>query len=176
MPRPSTTTRSAYASAVDLLARKDYSEREIRARLRRRGYEPAAIEDAIERLGRVRAVDDARLADAFARSRAQQGIGRRRIRQALHQKGISRPLIDGAIRANVLKSDETATVDRLSTEYWTRHAAVEPRRRLQRLFAFLVRRGFEPALVSGRLFSRFPALGDALAEVEESTIAEGGTC
>jgi regulatory protein len=154
---------SAYRRAVLRLARRDQSAAELRRALAEKGHPADEIEAAIERLRHEKFVDDRGYAERFARSRmAHQGLGRARIRQGLHRRGVARSETEAGLAAALAEVDEHAVVDALARRYWKQHARVEPERRLPRLWAFLVRRGFPPALVRDRLATLWPRWSDAL--------------
>jgi regulatory protein len=154
---------TAYRRAVLRLARRDQTAAELRRALGEKGHAAEEIEAAIERLRRERYLDDRGYAERFARSRmAHQGIGRARIRQGLRQRGVSRPEAEAGLTAALAELDEPALIDALARRYWRQHARVEPGQRLPRLWAFLVRRGFPPALVRDRLGVLWPRWTDAL--------------
>ena len=154
---------TAYRRAVLRLARRDQTAAELRRALAEKGHGAEEIEAAIERLRRERYLDDRGYAERFARSRmAHQGIGRARIRQGLRQRGVGRSEAEDGLRAALAEVDEKALVDALARRYWKQHARLLPERRLPRLWAFLVRRGFSPALVRGRLAALWPRWSDGL--------------
>jgi hypothetical protein len=68
--------------------------------------------------------------------------------------------------------DEREVLDGLARRYWRQHARVEPVRRLPRLWAFLLRRGFAPALVHERLGTLWPRWKDALEGLEPAEPAD----
>jgi regulatory protein len=169
MPRRAAATPppTAYQRALRRLARRDHSAAELRRALLDRGHGPEEVEAALDRLRRERYVDDAGFAERFARSRmAHQGHGRLRIRQDLRLRGVDRRTSEAGIAGALLEVDEKAVVDALARRYWRLHAAVEPPRRLPRLWAFLVRRGFAPGLVRERLTALWPRWSDALEGLE----------
>jgi regulatory protein len=169
MPRRAAATPppTAYQRALRRLARRDHSVAELRRALLDRGHEPDEVEAALERLRRERYLDDAGFAERFARSRmAHQGHGRLRVRQDLRLRGVDRRASEAGIAGALLEVDEQALVDGLARRYWRRHSAVEPARRLPRLWAFLVRRGFAPGLVRDRLSALWPRWSDALFGLE----------
>ena len=168
MPRrPAGPPPTAYRRAILRLARRDHTVAELRRALLDRGHEPAEVDEAIERLRGEKYLDDSGHAERFARSRlAYQRIGRARIRQALRQRGVSRGETEAGIRTALTDGDEQAAVDELARRYWRQHAQVEPQRRLQRLWTFLVRRGFAPGLAQGRLRALWPRWSDALEGLE----------
>src|SRR5881396_1246770 len=65
----------AYVDGLKLLARRELSEAQVRQRLARRGHDETSIDAAVVRLREEHAIDDARTAEAIART---QSSGRRR--------------------------------------------------------------------------------------------------
>jgi regulatory protein len=63
-PKP----ESIHTTALRMLARRELSEAQVRERLARRGYAVNDIDAAIHRLKDQRAIDDARVAEAIART------------------------------------------------------------------------------------------------------------
>ena len=59
---------SAYADALKLLARRELSEAQVRQRLARKGHTEPDIDQAVARLVADRSIDDARVAEAIART------------------------------------------------------------------------------------------------------------
>jgi len=58
----------AYIDGLKMLARRELSEQQVRQRLGRKAYDQQEIDDAVERLRGERALDDARVAEAIART------------------------------------------------------------------------------------------------------------
>jgi len=175
MPRSATGAppQSAYQRALKRLARRDHSVAELRRALVERGHEPEEIEAAIERLRRERYLDDAGFAERFARSRlAHQGHGRALIRQGLKRRGVSGSEAEAGLAGALREVNERAVLDGLARRYWRQHARVDPARRLPRLWAFLLRRGFAPGLVRDRLAALWPRWADALEGLEPAEPAE----
>jgi regulatory protein len=157
----------ARARALARLARRDHSEQEIRRALRRDGFAADVIDAVVDRLRAERALDDAGYAARFARSRlAHHGLGRRRVQAALTQKGVARATIDAGLSAALAEVSEEDTLDTVARRYWRTHTRDEPARRLRKLWAFLCRRGFPPALVRERLSALWPRWHDALDGLE----------
>jgi regulatory protein len=158
---------TAYRRAILRLSRRDHTVAELRRALLARGHETDEVEQALERLRREKYLDDAGYAARFARSRlAHDGLGRLRIRQALRQRGIARGEAESGLRSALAEVDENAVLETLARRYWRTHASVEPARRLPRLWAFLLRRGFAPGLVKQRLSALWPRWSDALEGLE----------
>ncbi|RAO75252.1 regulatory protein RecX [Dyella jiangningensis] len=135
---------SAYNKALGLLARREHSRRELKLKLRQKGYESEEAGAALDRLGEQHYQDDDRFAEMLVRSRAAQGYGPMRLRAELKSHGLS----DARIRAVL----DDAEVD------WDANALAQLRRRFgtgsapdreerARRAQFLLRRGFPAATV-----------------------------
>jgi len=178
MPRsaPAGPGPTAWQRALRRLARRDHSEAELRRALLDRGHPEAEVEEAVVRLRAARYLDDAGYAERFARSRlAHQGLGRRRIGQGLRQRGVARATAEAGIAAAVREVPEAEVLETLARRYWRQHARVPPARRLPRLWAFLLRRGFAPALVHDRLSALWPRWADALQGLDPLHTTEDAT-
>jgi regulatory protein len=160
---PTAPPPSPYQRALRRLARRDQSAAELRRALLAWGHAPDEVEAALERLRGERYLDDQGFAERFARSRlVHPGLGRARIREGLRQRGVARADCEKGLASALREVDEREVLDGLARRYWRRHARVEPERRLPRLWAFLVRRGFAPGLVRDRLAALWPRLRNAL--------------
>ena len=87
----------SYAYAVALLARRDYSTRELRSKLKERGYLEHAIEPVLIDLEETRKLDDARYGANVVASRSRRALGPARIRQELMRKGVTAETVDQAL-------------------------------------------------------------------------------
>jgi len=155
---------SAFQRALARLARRDHSEAELRRVLERKGYEADEIDDALERLRERRFVDDAQYATRFARTRMSlRGQGRNRIRQALRQRGVDRPVVERGLEEAAEDVSEAEVLDEVARRYWRTYQRDEPERRLRRLSDHLYRRGFPGTLIVERLRVLWPRWSDALA-------------
>jgi regulatory protein len=95
-----------------LLGQRELSETQLRTRLARRGCDPDAIDQALDRLKRDRTLDDRRVARAAARLEA--GVRRRgpaRVRQRLLAMGLASDLIQQAVAEAFEEVDESALLD-----------------------------------------------------------------
>jgi len=95
-----------------LLGLRELSEAQLRTRLARRGCDPDAIDQALDRLKRDRTLDDGRVARAAARLEA--GVRRRgpaRVRQRLQAMGLASDLIQQALAEAFEEVDESALLD-----------------------------------------------------------------
>jgi len=87
----------ALAAATRALARRDYSERGLRDRLRRAGADETELDQVVTELRSVGLLDDERFAGRRAKALAERGKGNRAIRFDLQRQGIGSELADAAV-------------------------------------------------------------------------------
>jgi regulatory protein len=90
---------TAVDTALRALRHRDLSARELEQRLRAKGFEEPERAEALETLERTGLLDDARFAEARARSLASRGAGDAAIRHALGLAGVAREIADDALHA-----------------------------------------------------------------------------
>jgi regulatory protein len=104
---------NAYIAALTLLSARELSEAQLRARLKRREFGAAAIDEAVSRLKEDRTLDDRRVALALARMEsAIKHRGRARVIQKIRQAGIDGDTAEDAVREVFEEVDENALLDR----------------------------------------------------------------
>jgi regulatory protein len=102
-----------------------------------------------------------------ARTRLRfDGLGRNRIRQDLRTRGVARETAERGLAEALTEVPEEETLDRVAQRYWRNRVSDEPRDRLRKLWAYLVRRGFPSDLVRARLAALWPVWRDALDGLE----------
>jgi regulatory protein len=84
----------ARKKAMDLLARREHSEQELRQKLETREYDADEIEDALHALKSDGLQSDLRFSESYVNHRVNAGLGPTKIRSELRQKGISDELAD----------------------------------------------------------------------------------
>ncbi len=84
----------AMEKAVSLLAMRSRTQRELREALRLAAYPEAVIERVMERMNEAGYIDDGDFAKGWASSRSAKGMGTRRIRMELRQKGVAQETIE----------------------------------------------------------------------------------
>lgn len=156
--------RQARAAALDLLARKPWTRRDLLGRLRRRGA-PAEIAAAVVADLETRGyVDDRAFAVNWADARAGgHALGSRRLRQELVRKGVGRPLVEAAIEAAFAETDEVTRARRAAARRWPALRVAGPTAGGRRLHDHLLRRGYPPDVV--RRVVR-ETCGDVIGEAE----------
>ena len=141
---------SVLDKALDLLAIRARSGRDLRIRLRQAGAPDADITWACERLVRQGFVDDAAYARQVARAKVLTGgISKRKVVTALRRRGIAADVADEAIDAtlNEVDLDEEGAALQAAQKRMRALASLEPAKQRQRLYAYLARRGFESDVV-----------------------------
>jgi regulatory protein len=86
-------------TALELLARREHSRRELTRKLSARGFPDEVVSRALDELERTGALANARFTDSFVRSRIAKGQGPQRIRAELAQRGIADAEVDDGLRA-----------------------------------------------------------------------------
>ena len=138
-----------------MLARRELTERQIRERLARRGYEPGHIDDAIGRLRSERALDDARVARAMAHSEvAIKRHGRLRAQRQLEAAGVAGPLARAALDDVFSSVDHDALIEAALARRLRHGRTIDDEAGFRRLYRFLVGQGFESDLVLRTLKAR----------------------
>lgn len=127
------------------------SERELYSRLQRKKFDKEVIERTVTFLKNKGFLDDKLFARAWIESRLKKPFGLRRLTQELKMKGIP-PAIIEAQAAQLKKAYcEEEVVERLACEKFSKLRSIEPLKAKQRIYAFLLRRGFSPGIVQEKI-------------------------
>jgi regulatory protein len=135
-----------------MLGRRELSEAQIRQRLARREHDPETIDAAVARLLEERAIDDARVAAAIART--ETGIrkrGRLRVRRKIESAGISPATARRAVDDVFGALDDEDLLESSLAKRLRGGASIADQREFNRLYRYLVGQGFEPDRVLARL-------------------------
>ena len=89
----------AMEKAVALLAMRSRTQQEIADALRKNAYPERTIARVMARLEEAGYINDTDFAEQWAASRTTKGMGTRRIRMELRQKGVDSEVIDEALSA-----------------------------------------------------------------------------
>lgn len=136
---------SAYIAALKMLSGRELSERQVRQRLARRGYDEDAIDEAIARLTRDRSLDDERAAKAIAHAETTfKKRGERRVKQRLAAAGIAPAVAQRAIQETFAAVDADALLTAALQKRLRGRDHIADDREFQRLYRFLIGQGFEP--------------------------------
>jgi regulatory protein len=138
---------AARAAALDALSRRDHSSGELRGKLLGRGYDPAVIEELMDRLRAERLLDDGRYLENFVAYHAGRGQGPNRVRANLRNLGLLGADIDASLAAypDWLAQLRRAREKKFGTSLPTNYAD------RQRQAQFLAYRGFSGAQIRSAL-------------------------
>ena len=80
--------------AMDLLARREHSRRELRSKLISRNYPPADVDAVLDRLVEEGLLSDQRFAESYVAACLRKGQGPKRIRKELEERGVADVIIE----------------------------------------------------------------------------------
>jgi regulatory protein len=155
-----------YDRALNLLAFRARSARELGRRLMDKGASAACTEKVIEKLRDVGLIDDADFARQVARSKVSGGASKRRLHQELFKRGVARDVADAAV-TQVLEEedvDQVAVAERVARKRLPSLASADAQSRRRRLYSFLARRGHDSEtirVVMQRVLDDAAGAGDA---------------
>ena len=142
----------AHTEGLKLLAGRELSVEGLRARLEDRGYASDDIDQAIGRLLDSGALDDGRVARAFARTAATvKRRGRLRVMRELLQMGIPSEVAAEALGEVYGDLDERALIDEALRRKLRGRTRLTDQHESARVYQFLMRQGFSPAGVAAAL-------------------------
>ena len=96
---PEITAAMLRHAAMNLLAQREYSRKELFRKLGHLSQDSELIDEVLNWLERDRLLSDDRFVEGFVRSRIQKGHGPMRISQDLRQKGVASEVISLALEA-----------------------------------------------------------------------------
>lgn len=137
--------------ALELLARREHSVRELGEKLMRKGdAEEAVVRAVVEELADKELVSDARYGAAYARDAVRlKPRARQQVVSELVEKGVPARTAARAVDQVFAEEevDDAALARRLAEAYGPRVAGEPVETRWRRLAAYLQRRGFANALI-----------------------------
>ena len=126
-------------AAMDLLARREHSRRELSLKLARRFSDRSLIESEIDKLGNERLQSDTRYAETYLHSRAQRLYGPVRIKAELRERGIADAIVAAVFAGADI--DWSENLRKLEAGKFGAKPAADIREKAKRL-RFLQYRGF----------------------------------
>jgi regulatory protein len=155
------TLEKAQQRAVDLVAYRPRSVREVQQRLKKAGADDETIAQVVERLKTAGMLDDEAFSRAWVESRLRASPrSKRMIAWELRQKGVSGTDIGAALE----EADDMDAAYRAALKRWPRLQSLEPRERERKLAAHLARNGFD-----------YETIQNVIAKLGSSEDWEGGT-
>lgn len=133
----------AKQTAFHYLAHKPRTEQEVRRKLRRDDVPSSIEDDVVQRLYELDYLDDNAYAQDYARNRfANKKYGPVRIRRELEERGIDRHVAERVVDDLFAEKDARAAAREHAEKRWPRLSDEDPRRRKQKMYRYLRRRGF----------------------------------
>ena len=143
---------SAYLDALRLLGRRELSVKELRDRLIDREHPGEEVDCAIEHLLETKALDDARVARAYARTASNvKGRGRVRVMRELSAMGIAKDTASEAVAEVFADVDERALIAKALQKKMRGRPRIADAAEHARLYQYLMRQGYTPAGISAAL-------------------------
>jgi regulatory protein len=143
---------SAYLDGLRLLSRRELSVSELRARLLDRDHPVEEVDAAIEHLLETQALDDTRVARAYARTAANvKGRGRLRVMRELRAMGIAKDTASEAVADEFAGVDERSLIAKAIQKKMRGKPKLASAAEHARLYQYLMRQGFTPAGIAAAL-------------------------
>ena len=138
-----------------MLARRELSEKQVRERLMRKGHDADEIDAAVERLKNERAIDDARVAGAIARTETTlKRRGKLRVAQQIARAGIGSAAARQALDETFETLDDEALLAAALARRLKGDRQIADDREFRRLYRYLIAQGFESDRVIKALSAR----------------------
>jgi regulatory protein len=135
---------SAYIAALKMLGGRELSERQVRQRLARRGYDEETIDATVARLKNDRSLDDERAARAMAHAEISlRKRGRLRVKRRLEAAGIAPDVAQRATQETFQTVDADALIEAALQKRLRGREQIAGDREFQRLYRYLIGQGFE---------------------------------
>lgn len=146
--------KRASMRCMNLLQSRDYTTAQLRKKLEQGGYPDSVIQKAIQYVASFHYVDDLRYAVSFIGC-CQETRSRRRIECDLQKKGLSSELIRKAWEQWQEQGNEQDEEEQIRCLLEKKHFDREhaDAREMQRMYAFLARRGFDSEKIRKVLFT-----------------------
>ncbi len=142
--------QTAIDKALNLLGIRAFSQRELYLRLRKAEFSHREAEEAVELCVKRGYVNDELLAQDQAELLHARGCGRRKIAQKLRAKGVDAETIASAVNRQ-MEAEPEALQSALDFKLRTLTRETDPRKKREKLFRFLVSRGFPFDLIRDAL-------------------------
>ena len=126
--------------ALFLLERMDRTEQQLYEKLRQSSYPEVCIEEAVAYVKQYHYIDDLKYAKTYVRCQ-QQKKSRPRLRTDLIKKGVARELIEQALEEEFASDEREKIKELLEKRHYD--CACTDRREQQRMYQFLMRRGYK---------------------------------
>jgi regulatory protein len=113
----------------------------------RKKFDSSVAEETLAFLKEKRFIDDNEFARAWTESRVKKPLGIRRLKTELLIKGIDKGIIDRQLKEITDRYPEEKIVSQVAAERLRKLKGYDPQKARQRVYAYLLRRGFSPETV-----------------------------
>lgn len=152
--------RKAKQFTFNFLSFRARTEKEIRDRLKKKGFSKKITDEVISDLKRLDLVNDYQFALSWIKDRLDhKPRGEKLLRIELYRFGIKKELIEKALEEIYPKKNEKEIAKRLIEKRKKRYENLEERLAKKRMTDYLLRRGFSYEVVRGVLGSFFETEG-----------------
>jgi regulatory protein len=161
---------SVCATAIRMLARRDYPRAALEERLAARGVDPAEVTRTLDDLERLGYLSDARFAQMLVAQKSPR-FGKRAIAHALHARRVD-PAAARVALESLAGTDELA----LARAVWSRRFRAPPgdERERARQIRFLIARGYGVAVALAVVGRSCGGADDRCSDVEGATDVDAG--
>jgi regulatory protein len=127
------------------------TEHELAGRMKQKKFPPEVVGRTIDFLKEKKFIDDEIFTRAWIDSRLKRSMGLRRVKNELKLKGVAGALIDRSIaQVKELYSEDEIVADIIRRKIGSMKD-IDPLKAKQRIYAFLIRRGFSADVIADNL-------------------------
>jgi regulatory protein len=127
--------------ALRFLSFQRRTEKQIREKLQKKGFDEKTIKATIDKLKEFDLINDFEFATSWVKDRlAFKPRGKKLLRQELYKKGISKDIIE-QVTQDLCQGEDKSALELLK-KIKKRYKGLEPKVAKRRMFGFLLRRGF----------------------------------
>lgn len=139
----SSESRYAFDKAIDYISRRLHSEKELRTKLKTKGFRPVVIDRTIDKLKEYNYISDENFAAAIVQSTKNKS--KREISYILQTKGVGAELANKYL-AIISDDDELLCAETLAVKHMRGKETNE--KNLANLYAYLSRKGFNSDVIT----------------------------
>lgn len=126
---------------INLLARREYSEFELRNKMQEKAFSEEEIENALTHCQQKNWQSDRRFAENYINARSQRGYGAHRIKQELRQlKGVASETIEEAFLESTIDWETVALT--LLRKKFPNYAEKQTPKTKQKIWQYMLSHGF----------------------------------
>ena len=138
----SSESRYAFDKAIDYISRRLHSEKEVRSKLKLKGFRPVVIDRAIDKLKEYGYISDENFAAALVSS--SKNKSKREIEYILQTKGVNSEIV-AKYMSIISSDDELLSAETLAVKHMRGKETNE--KNLANLYAYLSRKGFSSDII-----------------------------